>query len=105
MILATKEMQKEKEDKDVAAVCFEKIELEQEKFRLGHTKVTNLFRLTECLADSARSIPHTSQSLFQSWHAQLQSRCRPFRERSCLMNNLMFISNFVYMYSFVSNLC
>ncbi|XP_037083824.1 myosin heavy chain, muscle-like isoform X9 [Pollicipes pollicipes] len=38
-ILAAKEMEKEKEDKQSAAACFEKIQLEQEKFRLGHTKV------------------------------------------------------------------
>ena len=49
MILATKAMSKEKEDKDVAAVCFEKIGLEQEKFRLGHTKVTDLPSFAECL--------------------------------------------------------
>ena len=39
MILAPKKMSKAKEEKEAAEICMEVIELEQEKFRLGHTKV------------------------------------------------------------------
>ena len=39
MILAPKKMSKAKEEKEACEICMEAIELEQEKFRLGHTKV------------------------------------------------------------------
>ena len=86
MILATKEMSKEKEDKQAAAVCFEKIQLEEEKFRLGHTKVTNL-PLTDCLADSCRNVLQKSASFLQNSHAQLKCCLHPFREQFYRIRN------------------
>ena len=37
-ILAPKEMEAAKEPKDAAAACLEKIELDADKYRIGHTK-------------------------------------------------------------------
>ena len=41
MILAPALMKKAKEDNDAAKVCLEAIELDPEKFRMGHTKVAS----------------------------------------------------------------
>ena len=44
MILAPKKMSKAKEDKEAAEICMEVIELDTEKFRMGHTKVVPVRR-------------------------------------------------------------
>ena len=41
MILAPALMKKAKEDNDATKVCLEAIELDPEKFRMGHTKVAS----------------------------------------------------------------